>query len=261
MNSLRRSATNALPPVVLFLAFLGVWEAFVRIQGIKPYLLPKPSAIWAQITKQSDKIWDATQVTGSNALVGLIFGVVLGIAIALVASRFGVFRQMITPLAAAVNAMPIIAVSPVLYNAIRGGTTNTIPRRVVVTILVFFPIFINVMKGLTQSDPIHRELMRSYAASDTSFLRKVRVPNALGYFFTGFKIAAPVCVIASVVAEYFGGPQNGLGTRISSNAAQTKTEVAWAYVFAASVLGLVFFAVSIVIERFAVPWRNRQQAR
>jgi NitT/TauT family transport system permease protein len=261
MNSMRRSLASALPPVVLFVAFLAVWETFVRVQDIQPYLLPKPSSIWSQITDQSDKIWDATVATGSNALVGLVVGIVLGIVAAMAASRFGIFRQMITPLAAAVNATPIIAVSPVLYNAITNGNTNTIPRRVVVTILVFFPIFINVMKGLTQSDPIHRELMRSYAASDTSFLRKVRVPNALGYFFTGFKIAAPVCVIAAVVAEYFGGPQNGLGSRISSNAAQTKTEIAWAYVFAASVLGLAFFVISLVIERFAVPWRTRQQAR
>jgi NitT/TauT family transport system permease protein len=260
VSSVRRAVSYLAPPVGLFVAFLIVWEIFVRVRDIQPFLLPKPTSIWTQFTGQTSNIWDATKATGSNALVGLVCGIVLGTVFAIVSSRFRVLREMTTPVAAALNATPIIAISPVLNNMIVDGSISSTPRRIVVTVLVFFPIFINVMKGLTQSDPIHRELMRSYAASETSFLQKVRVPNALGFFFTGFKIAAPVCVIAAVVAEYFGGPQNGLGTRISSNAAQTKTELAWAYVFAASVLGIVFFAISNLLERFAVPWRNRRVA-
>jgi NitT/TauT family transport system permease protein len=125
---------------------------------------------------------------------------------------------------------------------------------------VFFPIFINVMKGLTQIDATQAELMRSYAASPRDVLRHVRIPNALPFFFTGFKTAASGAVISAVVAEYFGGPQKGLGYYISSNAAQTRTPQAWAYVVAACLLGLTFFLISLVLERLAMPWRARRDA-
>jgi NitT/TauT family transport system permease protein len=93
--------------------------------------------------------------------------------------------------------------------------------------------------------------MKSYAASDFAILRKVRVPNAIPYLFTALKIAAPVSVITSFVSEYFGGSQNGLGSRITSNIANSKNAAAWAYVLGACLLGLTFYAVSIVLENVA----------
>ena len=135
--------------------------------------------------------------------------------------------------------MPIIALAPILNNMF--SSTSTVPRRLVVTIVVFFPVFINTFRGLTQIDPVHDELMRSYAASEWTVLRKVRVPGALPFFFTGLKLAASLCVIAAIVAEYFGGLQIGLGSRITSAAASTAYGRAWAYVAAACLLGLVFF--------------------
>ena len=80
--------------------------------------------------------------------------------------------------------------------------------------------------------------MRSYAASEWTVLGKVRVPGALPFFFTGLKLASSLCVIAAIVAEYFGGLQVGLGSRITSAAASTAYGRAWAYVAAACLLGL-----------------------
>ena len=108
-------------------------------------------------------------------------------AVALVASRFRIVGELATPLAAAVNAMPIIALAPILYNMF--SATSAYPRRLVVTIIVFFPIFVNMLRGLTQVDAVKHELMRSYAASPWAILRKVKVPNALPFLFTGLKLA------------------------------------------------------------------------
>ena len=129
------------------------------------------------------------------------------------------------------------------------------PRRLVVTIVVFFPVFINTFRGLTQIDPVHDELMRSYAASEWTVLSKVRVPGALPFFFTGLKLASSLCVIAAIVAEYFGGLQVGLGSRITSAAASTAYGRAWAYVAAACLLGLAFFLATTILERIATPWQ------
>ena len=108
-------------------------------------------------------------------------------------------------------------------------------------------------EGLREVDPTQLELMRSYAASESAILRKVRVPNAVPYLFTALKIAAPAAVITAFVSEYFGGRQNGLGSRIVSNIAISKNAAAWAYVLGACLLGLTFYLVAVALERVATP--------
>jgi NitT/TauT family transport system permease protein len=255
----RRRFLVIVPPIIFGIVFILLWQWLVIVRDIKPYLLPKPSDIWHQIHLNRPEIITATRNTGANAFVGLVCGTVAGATMAFLASRFRVFSEMVTPLAAGINAMPIIALAPLFNNIFT--TTSTIPRRLVVTIVVFFPIFINTFRGLTRIDPIHQELMRSYAASDWTILGKVRLPGALPFFFTGLKLAASLSVIAAVVAEYFGGLQNGLGNRITSAAANTAYGRAWAYVAASCLLGLTFFIAAAGLERLAIPWQAHRQRR
>jgi NitT/TauT family transport system permease protein len=248
-----------LPPVLVGAAFLLAWQSFVDVRHIKPYLLPTPSAIWHEIAGNHSEILQAGRVTGTNALVGLIAGTALGTAAAAVASRFRILGEMTSPVAVAVNAIPIIALVPIFNNMF--STTSAIPRRLMVTVIVFFPIFVNTLRGLTQMDATKQELMRSYAATDAAILRKVRVPNALPFFFTGLKIASSLSVIAAVVAEYFGGLQDGLGSHITSAAANSAYGRAWAYVAASCALGLIFYVCAITVERVAIPWRPGWRSR
>lgn len=245
---------RVLTPVVVGVLFLLGWQLLVVANDIKPYLLPKPTAIWQQLDRNFADIVGTATVTGTNALVGLVVGAVLGILAALVASRFRVVDSLLVPLAAAVNAMPIIALAPIFNTMF--STTSPVPRRLVVTLVVFFPLFVNALRGLRQVAPIHRELLDSYAAGGWAFARTVRIPGALPFVFTGLRLAASLAVIAAVVAEYFGGRQNGLGTRITSAAANTAYPRAWAYVAAACALGLLFYLVATVLERIATPWRT-----
>lgn len=257
MSTLTR-LRSALPAVIVGLVLLSAWELFVVARDIQPYLLPKPSAIWEQIRLNRAGLWGAARSSGTNALVGLVAGTLWGTAMAAVASRFRAFREMVAPLAAAINAMPIVALTPMFNNLF--STTSSIPRRLTVTIVVFFPIFVNVLRGLSQIDPVHGELMRSYGASGRDVLRTVRLPTALPFLFTGLRVAAALSVIAAVVAEYFGGLQTGLGSRITSAAANSAYPRAWAYVTASCVLGLLFYLTAAVAERLAMPWRTRRDA-
>ena len=241
-------------PIAVGVLFLAGWQALVVGNDIKPYLLPKPSAIWEQAVHNREDILTTARVTGTNALVGLLAGAILGILVALVASRFRVVDSMLVPLAAAVNAMPIIALAPIFNTMF--STTSSVPRRLVVALVVFFPLFINALRGLRQVAPIHRELMDSYAAGGWTFARTVRIPGALPFVFTGLRLGAALAVIAAVVAEYFGGLQSGLGTRITSAASNTAYPRAWAYVAAACALGLLFYLVATALERIAMPWHK-----
>ena len=123
----------------------------------------------------------------------------------------------------------------------------------VTAIIVLFPIFVNVTRGLIQVPATQLELMRSLNATPRTTLRVLRVPNAIPFFFTGLKIATPLSVIAALVAEYFGGPQQGLGSRIASAAANTAYGRAWAYVLAAIITGLIFYLAIIALERLVTP--------
>ncbi|GAB3663433.1 ABC transporter permease [Actinocorallia lasiicapitis] len=252
----RRWAASArmLPPVVVGVAGLVLWEVFVKVGKVAPYVLPAPSAIFHEVRDDLDIIVKAGLASGENALVGLVFGVLAALTAALVAARFGWLGEVSAPLIAALNALPIIALAPILNNMFE--STSSIPRRVVVALVVFFPVFLNTLRGLQRVDPTHQELMDSYAAGPWAFNRKVRLPGALPFFFTGLRQASSLAVIAAVVSEYFGGLQDGLGAKITSAASNTAYPRAWAFVAGACLLGLLFYLVTLLIERLSTPWRN-----
>jgi NitT/TauT family transport system permease protein len=251
-----RSAVRAiLPPFLFGVAFLVLWEVSVKAFDLKPYFLPAPSEVWRQFRENLDLIWEAARVSGGNALVGLLVGTALGVSMSFVLARFRLLDDLINPLAVALNAVPIFVLVAVFNNMF--SITSEVPRRLMVTLVVYFIVLVNVARGLREVSPIHLELMRSYAASDTAVLRKVRVPNAVPFLFTALKIAAPAAVITAFVSEYFGGSQNGLGSRITSNVAISNNAAAWAYVLGACLLGLAFYLTAVVLEGALTPGGRR----
>jgi NitT/TauT family transport system permease protein len=250
-----RYVRSILPPVVVGIVALLGWELVVTLGRVAPFILPAPSAIWAELVDQRTNVWNAALASGENALIGLIGGTVAGILAAMVSSRSRALSDVSVPFAAVLNALPIIALAPILNNMFE--STSSLPRRLVTGIIVFFPVFLNTLRGLREVDPVHRELMTSYAASGWTFARKVRLPGALPFVFTGLRQASSLAVIAAVVAEYFGGLQDGLGARITSAAAFTAYPRAWAFVVGACVLGLVFYLTTLLVERLTMPWKSR----
>ena len=250
-----RWARSVLPPVIVGVAAIAAWQLVVTAGRIAPFILPAPSAIGDELVEQRRNVREAALASGQNALVGLALGAVAGVLAALAASRFRPLTEVSIPFAAVLNALPIIALAPILNNMFE--STSSIPRRLVAGIIVFFPVFLNTLRGLREVDPIHRELMHTYAASGWTFATKVRLPGALPYVFTGLRQASSLAVIAAVVAEYFGGLQDGLGARITSAAAFTAYPRAWAFVVGACLLGLTFYLTTLLLERLAMPWRTR----
>jgi NitT/TauT family transport system permease protein len=234
-------------PVLLGLLALVVWQAVVVGAGIKPYLLPSPTAIVEQLVLVLPLVWAAALATGMNVLVGLVVGSLVAIGAAIVAARSRMADTLLSPTAAALSVMPIVALAPALNTMF--GTTSTTPRRLVVSVVVFAPVFVNTLRGLRQVQPVHRDLLRAYAATPGQVTRTVTVPGALPYLFTGLRIASSTAVIAAIVAEYFGGLQNGLGSRITAAAANSAYARAWAFVLGAIVLGLVFYLATLSLER------------
>jgi NitT/TauT family transport system permease protein len=214
---------------------------------VEAYLLPSPAAILAEIGEFWESMLSAAAITGLNALVGLVAGTVLGVVAALVASASRLIDGMLGPIIAALAVIPIVALAPVL-NTMFGADSQT-GRQLIAALAAFVPVAITTARGLRQTQAVHRDLMKSYAATPWQTMRTITLRVALPYTFTGIRLASSLAVISALVAEYFGGPRGGLGGLISTSAASSAYPRAWAYVVAAIILGLAFFVVTSVLER------------
>jgi NitT/TauT family transport system permease protein len=176
-----RALRGAAPAVVVGIGGLLLWEVSMLVINPDGFVLPAPSEILASFFENIDVIWIAARHTGFIVVTGLIGGVALGIAWALLVSRFRLANETLTPLAISLNAIPIIALAPI-FNAWY-GLLSPVSNQAIVVILVFFPVFINTTRGLTEVSPTEIELMRSYAASSWQVTKNVRIPNAKPFFF------------------------------------------------------------------------------
>jgi NitT/TauT family transport system permease protein len=177
----------------------------------------------------------------------MLAGAVLGVLGAAIAGSFRFTDEMAAPVVAALAVIPIVAITPILNTMY--GASSQFGRIAVATIAAFIPVFVNVLRGLRQTRPVHRDVLRASAATSAQTFRLLTLPTALPYLMTGLRIAASLAVIAALVAEYFGGPANGIGTAIATYAKSGRAALAWAYVVGGILIGLVFFLVTSLLER------------
>ena len=237
-----------LAPVIVGVLILALWQFRVGVVGVSSYLLPTPQDILQQAGEYFDSIVEGTWITGSNSLIGLIIGTVLGVCIAALAAAIRPVDYMVNPIVAGLAVIPIVALAPILNSMF--GTTQ-FPRQAIAALASFVPVFISSLRGLRQTNPEHRDLMRAYASSGMQTFRTITLPTAVPFIFTGVRIASSLAVISALVAEYFGGPRGGLGGIISQAASSSQYARAWAYVLASIVLGLLFYLVTLGLERLA----------
>jgi NitT/TauT family transport system permease protein len=247
-----------LPAVLVAVAGLVIWEIAVRSMNARVNILPAPSSIAAALaTYWSDTRFPVSKAalnTLVEAVGGFFIGTGAGIVVAVVASRWGVARALLLPIAVAANAIPIIALSP-LFNT-WFGLLNPLSKMMMAAVLSFFPVMVNVTRGLSGPDPAAIELMRSYAASEGTILRKVRIPNSLPYLFTALKLASTLSLIGAIVAEYFGGQTAVLGQLVITSISALRFDITWACITLAAAAGIVFYLLIALVERLVIPWHS-----
>lgn len=252
-----------LPAAAIFVAALVGWELVVGALNIQAFVFPKPSAIIAALQANWGgegrfPLLPSALATLQEASIGLAIGTVAGLVAAFVSARWVTARGILLPLAVAANAVPIIAFAPLLNNWF--GLISPLSKALMAAVLVFFPVMANVVRGLVDVEPAALELMRSYAASDWTILRKVRIPNALPYFFTAMKVATTLSLIGAIVGEYFGGSATVLGRMIVQSASALKFDITWAAILLGAATGITFYLIVVVVERLVIPWHATLRA-
>lgn len=234
-------------PVAVGVIMLALWVLVVDVLAIAPRALPSPFAVASELALRSGIILEDMAITASNALLGLAVGAIVAIVSAGFAASFRPIDGMLAPLVAAIAVVPIVALTPILNTMF--GASSQFGRQTIAALAAFVPVFINVLRGLRQTRPVHRDLLRASGASAGQTFRLLTLPTALPYLMTGLRVASSLAVIAALVAEYFGGPADGIGTAIAGYAKSGKAALAFAYVAGGIAIGLVFFLVTLLLER------------
>lgn len=250
-----RRAVDWLPAVLVLVGGIGLWEGLVRGLDVQRFLLPAPSAIWTAFADNQSALWNEGWFTLQEALGGFAIGALLGVLLAIVVARWNLLGSALMPYAIAANAIPIIAFAPITNAWFNPLTKQS--KMAVAAILCFFPVFVNVVRGLRSVQPQQIELMRSYAAGDFTIFRLVRVPAALPFLFTALKVASVLAMIGAIVSEYFGGSLEALGANIKQDASLFQFEKAWAEIVVACLLGIGFYLAVALAERVATRWQPR----
>lgn len=193
--------------------------------------------------------------TWRNAVIGFAIGAFVGVALASIFVHSRLTERAFMPYVIASQAIPIVALAPIIAAAAGRGATSVI---IIAVYLTFFPVTVAQARGLRSPDPRSLELMRSFAASKWAIYRKVRLPASLPYFFTALKVAAAAAIVGAIIGEGPGGVKDGLGRAIINFNQQyiSGPEKLWATILIAALTGILFFVMVRIAEVLSTRQRS-----
>ncbi|GIE54027.1 ABC transporter permease [Amorphoplanes nipponensis] len=246
----RRTLLAVAWPLLGLAVAIGLWWAGTTLFSINTVVLPSPPAVIDGFGRYHeflvDEAWHTTAATVEGFLLSVGVGVLLGAAIA----AWGPFERMFSPLLVAFNAVPKVALAPLVLIWFGYGRT---PILAMAFMVCFFPIVLSTATGLTSTPADLAELVRSMDASRMQTFARVRLPAALPQIFVGLKVAMPLAVIGVVVGEMQYG-ESGLGTIIVQTSGQGDTATAFAAITLLALISIVLYYLLVVGERLALPW-------
>lgn len=263
-NTRFSAAKSILYPVLFGVAILVLWQTGVLHKALNTttLILPMPTKIMAIIADNHTSIWANMQDTLTVVLTGLALGSILGYLLAVFATNFPRFGGMGLNIVAAISAIPTVALAAVVLQWTRDvstdvGVRSMVMKIIIVTIVSTASMTLNAYRGLTELVPFSLDLMKTYAASKTKILFKLRIPNSIPFIFTSLRVSVPASVIAALVSEYFAEKVTGVGRQIRENIIKAQYSTAWAYIAVACLIGITLFMLLMLAESLIMKKRNR----
>jgi len=255
---LRRHFESAVPILLVVASIILFWEFFNVITGEPEYVLPPLHKILATvIDRAGDRFLPASWVTLQEMLLGFAFGVGSGAVLGTLIFHFKTMRRALLPIVISTQAVPVIAIAPLLIMWFGFGMT---PKVIVVALITFFPVAVNTISGLASVERETINLMHSFGANQRKIFFMVRFPAALPFIFAGIKNAAAISAIGAIVGEWVGAHE-GLGPVMIAANAGFKTDVVFAAIFYLAFMAIAMFLAVGVVERLAIPWHFMNRSR
>ncbi len=251
--ALSRAADAALGfilPVAFGVLVVALWEAgaFHKALGIRTLQLPVPSRILAVFSENAGKILPDAATTLGTALSGLVAGSALGFLVAVAATFFPRWGYGGLTVLSAFNAIPIVALSPIMNVWFDSPGFS---KAAVVSVVCMVAMAVGAYRGLNDLKPFSLDLMRSYAAGKRTTFLRLRLPNSVPYVFTAFRVNVASAMIGAIVSEYFSSASVGLGYGIRNRLSTGQFPLGWAYIVGASAVGIALYVAVSGLETFA----------
>jgi NitT/TauT family transport system permease protein len=239
-------------PSVFLIAVVALWELAARVTDVPQYILPAPTAIAERLVRSWALLWDHSMVTLTEIGIGFALGVALGLGLAIPIAYSATVRNTLYPLIVASQAVPKIAIAPLLVLWLG---FDIWPKIAVTALMVFFPITVTAAEGFTSVDRNLLDLLRSVNANPAQIFFKIRFPHALPHIFSGLKIGITLAVVGAVVGEWVGADA-GLGYLLVYANTLLDSTLLFASLFLLVIIGVVLFVIVGIAERLLLPWSH-----
>ncbi|MFQ5421982.1 MAG: ABC transporter permease, partial [Anaerolineae bacterium] len=242
--------------LVSFLGLLLTWQGVVWFGGYDRFILPGPGDVWRQfgVVAADGRLLKHSLITLSEVLPGLAIGILVAAPLGYLLAKSPLADRLISPYLIASQAIPVIAIAPLLTIWVR---STHWARVLVAALVVFFPILVNIVAGL-RSVPLEMyELMHALHATRGQIFRKLEVPASLPILLAGLKVGATLSVIGALVGEFVQPKSEGLGFLLVTARYQFKTDLVFVVLFTLAAMALVLYGLVALMERRLLRWRLR----
>jgi NitT/TauT family transport system permease protein len=242
-------------------AILLLWEGSKAVFAIPRYMLPHVHEILGEFLRPGADGTPWLFIMAHNAgytalesVIGFALGATTGLGLAVLFARFRLLERGLLPYVMVSQTVPILAVAPMVVVWLG---TSWVSKAVIAAYLTFFPVTVNMLRGLRTVDPDALALMRALAATPRQVFLKLRFPAALPYLFTALKISATASVVGAIIGELPVGSRFGMGVVIINGAQYYNWQPAnlWAAILVSALLGIAFYQAVAAVERRVVPAR------
>lgn len=236
------------------LLLMGAWQAVVFIFHIPTFVIPSPLATVDALCRNREMISALLWQTFKETLSGYVIGAAVGVGLAIMMSQLPVVGRLLYPALVTSQAIPIVGIAAPLVIIFGFGMT---PKLIIVAWIVFFPVVVNMMDGLAQIDRDQINLARLLGATPVRTFVFIRLPACLGPLFSGLKIGASYAVTGAVIGEWTASSKMGLGTYLLAANAQMNSVGVYGAMLLMTLIGISCFAMLLLLEYIAMPWRHR----
>ena len=230
---------------ILVILILVFWQLCVSLELIPDYLLPSPLQIVEAFIEDFPLLMEHAKYTLATAFIGTAIGLIISFVLSIIMDLSKTMKELIYPVILLNQTIPTIAIAPLLIIWLGYGIT---PKVVLVVLAVFFPITIALVDGYQSVSREHLNLFKSMKASKYQLYRHLKIPSAMGSFFTGLKVALSYALISAVIAEWLGG-YHGLGVYMTRVRKSYDLDSMFAVIFLISFLTILLIGLVKWLER------------